>query len=109
LLVLAFQGDVTRISTFMYANEGSTKSYAFISVPEGHHDLSHHGGNPEKHQKLMKINRFHMEQFAYLLEKLRSIREGEQSLLDRAMLVYGSGLGDGNRHNHKNLPILSAG
>jgi hypothetical protein len=109
LQVLAFQGDVTRISTFMYANEGSTKSYALIGVPDGHHDLSHHGGDPKKHEKLMKINRFHMEQFAYLLEKLRSIREGDGTLLDRAMLVYGSGLGDGNRHNHNNLPILTVG
>jgi hypothetical protein len=109
LMVLAFQADITRISTFMYANEGSTKSYAFIGVPEGHHDLSHHGGNPEKHEKLKKINHFHIDQFAYLLAKLRSIREGDSTLLDRAMLVYGSGLSDGNRHNHNNLPILVAG
>jgi len=109
LMVLAFQGDITRVSTFMYANEGSTKSYAFIGVPEGHHDLSHHGGNPEKHEKLKKINRFHVEQFAYLLDRLRSIKEGDATLLDRSMLVYGSGLGDGNRHNHNNLPILLAG
>jgi hypothetical protein len=109
LLVLAFQGDITRVGTFMYANEGSTKSYAFFGVPEGHHDLSHHGGNPEKHEKLKKINRFHIEQFAYLLGKLKSIHEGDATLLDRAMLVYGSGLGDGNRHNHNNLPILLAG
>jgi hypothetical protein len=109
LMVLAFQGDVTRVSTFMYANEGSTKSYALLGVPEGHHDLSHHGGDPVKHEKLMKINRFHVEQFAYLLERLRSIREGEQTLLDRSLFVYGSGLGDGNRHNHNNLPILLVG
>jgi hypothetical protein len=109
LMVLAFQGDVTRISTFMYANEGSTKSYSFIGVPEGHHDLSHHGGNPEKHEKLKKINRFHVEQFAYLLSRLESIREGDASLLDRSMLVYGSGLSDGNRHNHNNLPVFLVG
>jgi hypothetical protein len=109
LMVLAFQADITRISTFMYANEGSTKSYSFIGVPEGHHDLSHHGGNSEKHEKLKKINRFHIEQFAYLLNKLKSIREGDQTLLDRAMLVYGSGISDGNRHNHNNLPILLVG
>ena len=109
LMVLAFQGDLTRVSTFMYANEGSTKSYSFIGVPEGHHDLSHHGGSSEKHEKLKKINRFHIEQFAYLLERLAAIKEGEQSLLDRAMLVYGSGISDGNRHNHNNLPILLVG
>jgi hypothetical protein len=109
LLALAFQGDVTRISTFMYANEGSTKSYSFIGVPEGHHDLSHHGGDAKKHEKLKKINRFHIEQFAYFLAKLRSIPEGDGTLLDRSMLVYGSGISDGNRHNHNNLPVLLAG
>jgi hypothetical protein len=109
LMALAFQGDVTRISTFMYANEGSTKSYSFIGVPEGHHDLSHHGGDPKKHEKLKKINRFHIEQFAYFLAKLKSIPEGDKTLLDHSMLVYGSGISDGNRHNHNNLPILLAG
>ena len=82
LMVLAFQGDVTRVCTFMYANEGSNRSYPFIGVPEGHHDLSHHGGDPKKHEKIKKINRFHIEQFAYLLGKLKSIREGDGSLLD---------------------------
>ena len=109
LMVLAFQTDTTRICTFMYANEGSNRSYAFIGVPEGHHDLSHHGGNPKKHEKLKNINRFHIEQFAYLLGKLKAIREGDHSLLDTAMIVYGSGISDGNRHNHDDLPILLAG
>ena len=77
LMVLAFQGDVTRISTFMFANEGSNRSYPFIGVPEGHHDLSHHGGDPKKHEKIKKINRFHVEQFAYLLGKLKAIPEGD--------------------------------
>jgi len=109
LLVLAFQTDATRICTFMYANEGSNRNYAFINAPEGHHDLSHHGGNPKKHEKIQIINRFHVEQFAYLIGKLRSIREGDQSLLDSAMIVYGSGISDGNRHNHDDLPVLLAG
>jgi len=109
LLVLAFQTDATRICTFMYANEGSNRNYAFINAPEGHHDLSHHGGNPKKHEKLKIINRFHVEQFAYLIGKLKSIREGEHTLLDSAMIVYGSGISDGNRHNHDDLPILLAG
>jgi len=109
LLALAFQGDVTRVSTFMFANEGSTKSYAFMGVPEGHHDLSHHGGDPKKHEKLKKINKFHIEQFAYFLDKLASIREGEGTVLDHSMIVYGSGISDGNRHNHDDLPILLAG
>ena len=109
LMVLAFQGDLTRVSTFMFANEGSNKSYAFIGVPEGHHDLSHHGGDHEKHEKIKKINRFHIEQFAYFLDRLKSIREGDKTLLDNSMIVYGSGIGDGDRHNHNDLPVLLAG
>ncbi|MCA1685638.1 MAG: DUF1552 domain-containing protein [Planctomycetia bacterium] len=109
LMVLAFQGDVTRISTFMFANEGSTRPYPFIGVPEGHHDVSHHAGDPKKHEKIKTINRFHVEQFAYLLGKLKSVREGDGTLLDNVMIVYGSGIGDGNRHNHNDLPILLAG
>jgi hypothetical protein len=109
LLVLAFQGDLTRVSTFVLANEGSNRSYKFIGVPEGHHDLSHHGNDKAKLEKLRQINRFHITQLAYLLEKLRSIKEGEGSLLDSCMLLYGSGNGDGNRHNHDDLPILLAG
>ena len=109
VLALAFQTDSTRISTFVYANEGSTKSYKFIGVPEGHHDLSHHGKDPDKLAKIKKINLYHMEQFAYFLDKLRSIREGDGTVLDHSMIVYGSGISDGDRHNHDDLPILIAG
>lgn len=109
LLALSFQGDLTRVATFVLANDGSNYAYRNIGVADGHHDLSHHQGNREKLAKIEKINRFHMEQFAYLLCKLKSIREGEGTLLDNCMLVYGSGIGDGNRHNHDNLPILLAG
>ncbi|AGA30450.1 DUF1552 domain-containing protein [Singulisphaera acidiphila] len=109
LMVLAFQGDVTRISTFMFANEGSNRSYPVIDVPEGHHELSHHGGDPKKHEKIKRINHLHVSQFAYFLGKLKAIKEGEGTLLDNAMIVYGSGISDGNRHNHDDLPILVAG
>ena len=109
LMALAFQGDVTRISTFMFANEGSNRSYAEIGVPEGHHDLSHHGGDAKKHEKIRTINRFHVEQFGYFLGKLKSIREGDGTLLDNILIVYGSGIGDGDRHNHNDLPIVMAG
>jgi len=109
LMVLAFQGDVTRISTFMFANEGSNRSYPFIGVPEGHHDLSHHGNDAKKHEQIKKINRLHVSQFAYFVNKLKSIPEGEGSLLDHSMIVYGSGISDGNRHNHNDLPVLLAG
>ena len=109
LMVLAFQGDVTRVSTMVMANEGSNRSYAFLEVPEGHHDLSHHGGDKKKLAKIQKINQFHITQFAHLLERLKGIKEGDGTLLDHCMIVYGSGIGDGNRHNHDDLPILLAG
>ena len=109
LVALSFQCDVTRICTFMYANEGSNRNYPSINVTDGHHDLSHHGGDVKKHEKLKIINRFHIEQFAYLLSKLKSIKEGSGSLLDSAMIVYGSGISDGDRHNHDDLPIIMAG
>ena len=109
LIALAFQCDATRICTFMYANEGSNRNYPSINVTDGHHDLSHHGGDVKKHEKLKIINRFHIEQFAYLLGKLKSIPEGPGSLLDSAMIVYGSGISDGDRHNHDDLPIVMAG
>ena len=109
MLVLAFQADLTRVATFMYANEASGKSYPFLGVPEGHHDLSHHGNDKEKHEKLKKINTFHIEQFAYVIGKLKSIREGDSTILDKSMIVYGSGISDGNAHNHDNLPVLMMG
>jgi hypothetical protein len=109
LLLVAFQGDLTRIATFVLANEGSNRSYRFIGVPEGHHELSHHDGKKEKQEKIRLINRFHVSQFAYFLGRLKSIKEGNGTLLDQAMIVYGSGIGDGNRHNHDELPILVAG
>jgi hypothetical protein len=109
LMVLAFQTDSTRIITFVHANEGSNRSYRFIDVPEGHHDLSHHMRKPEKQEKIAKINRFHVEQLAYLLEKMQATKEGDGNLLDHCMVMYGSGISDGNRHNHDDLPILLAG
>jgi hypothetical protein len=109
LMALAFQSDVTRVATFMYGNEGSNRSHKFLGAPESHHDLSHHGGDPEKHAKIRKINVYHIEQFAYFLGKLKTAREGDGSVLDNTMLVYGSGISDGNKHNHEDLPILLAG
>ncbi len=109
LLVLAFQADLTRIGTFVFANEGSNRNYRHINIPEGHHSLSHHQNNKRKQAKLQKINRFHIEQFAYMLDRLKKIREGDSTLLDNCMIVYGSGNSDGNRHNHDDLPILLVG
>lgn len=109
LLVLAFAGDLTRVATFVYANDGSNRSYRHIGVAEGHHDLSHHQGNKDKQDKIRQINTFHITQLSYLLDRMQGVKEGEGTLLDNLMLVYGSGIGDGNRHNHDELPILLVG
>src|SRR6185312_1290367 len=95
--------------TFMVLNDGNNRSYKEIGVPEGHHDCSHHGGNPEKLAKVQQINQFHTTQLAYILEKMQSIKEPEGTLLDNTMFVYGAGISDGDRHNHDDLPILLAG
>lgn len=109
LLALAFRTDSTRISTFLIAHDGSNRPYPFVGVSEGHHDLSHHGNDEDKKRKIARINRFHMEQFAYFIKTLKETREGDGSLLDHCMIVYGGGIGDGNRHNHDDLPILLVG
>lgn len=109
LMVLAFQADATRVCSFVLANEGSNKSYSFIDVKEGHHELSHHGNNEEKKKKIARINTFHTSQLAYLMERLSSVQEGDGTLLDHCMVAYGSGNSDGNRHNHDDLPIILAG
>jgi hypothetical protein len=109
MMVLAFQTDVTRVLTYMFANEGSNRDYRFIGVNEGHHSLSHHQGNPVNHDKLRQINRFHVTQLAYILQRLKSIPEGEGTLLDNCMIVYGSAISDGNKHNNEDLPVLLAG
>lgn len=109
LVVLAFQSDLTRVATFMIANEGSNRSYKMIGVREGHHSLSHHENNKEKQAQISKINLYHMTQMAYILDRMNSIAEGDATLLDHSLVVYGSGIGDGNRHNHDDLPVLSFG
>ena len=109
LMVLAFQADVTRVTTFVLANEGSNRPYPFVDVPDGHHYLSHHSGDEEKIEKIKRIDIFHSEQLAYFLEKLNATAEGDGSLLDHSMILYGSGNADGNRHSHHDLPIILAG
>ncbi|MGI9456707.1 MAG: DUF1552 domain-containing protein [Aeoliella sp.] len=109
LLVLAFQADLTRVSTFMVANEGSNNKYTELDLREGHHSLSHHQFDEKKMAVISRINRYHVEQFAYILGKMAEIKEGEGSLLDHSAVVYGSALADGNRHDHHDLPILVAG
>tara|TARA_Y100001960_G_scaffold313700_1_gene377022 strand:+ start:155 stop:1501 length:1347 start_codon:yes stop_codon:yes gene_type:complete len=109
MMILAFQTDVTRISTFMLANAGSNRSYRNIGVSEGHHSLSHHQNDKVKLEKISKINTFHVEQLSYIIQRMKSIREGEGSMLDNTMILYGSGISDGNKHNNENLPIVLAG
>lgn len=109
LQVLALQSDMTRVITFQLAREGSTRSYNEIGVSEPHHPLTHHGGNQDMIDKFAKINEYHVSLFAYLLDKLKSTPDGDGSLLDHSMYLYGSGMGDPNLHDHINLPILVAG
>jgi hypothetical protein len=109
ILTLAFQTDSTRIATFIMAHDGSNRPYPTIGIREGHHDLSHHRNDESKKARIAKINRFHTTQFAYFLDRLKSIREGEGNLLDNSTILYGSAISDGNQHLHENLPILVAG
>ncbi len=109
LMALAIQTDATRVLTFMFTNEGSNRSYPQIGVSDGHHDLSHHGNDREKQAKISKINHHHVSMFAYLIEKLANTPEGDGTLLDNCMVLYGSGIGDGNAHNHDHLPLVLLG
>ena len=93
----------------MYTNAGSNRSYKQIGVSEGHHNLSHHGKDPKKQEKISKINHYHVTLLAYFIEKLASTPEAGGTLLDNCMVMYGSGIGDGNRHNHDDLPIVLLG
>ena len=109
LQLLALQGDVTRVITFQLARETSTRTYNEAGVADPHHPLTHHGNNPEKIARMAKINAFHVSLFAYFLEKLKATPEGDGSLLDHTVYLYGSGMGNPNVHDHRNLPILVAG
>lgn len=109
LQLLAFQGDITRVTTFQIARETSNRTYPEIGVPDPHHPLSHHGDDPNKIARMAKINTFHVSLFAEYLEKLQNTPEGNGSLLDNVLLLYGSGIGNPNVHNHTNLPIILAG
>ena len=109
LQVLAMQGDVTRVITFQLARETSTRTYNEIGVSDPHHPLTHHGNDPAKVARMAKINAFHVSLFAYYLEKLKATPDGSGSLLDHSLILYGSGMGDPNVHNHVDLPIVVAG
>jgi hypothetical protein len=109
LQVLALQGDVTRVITFQLARETSNRTYPEIGVSDPHHPLSHHGNDPAKIERMSKINAFHVSLFAEYLAKLKATPEGNGTLLDHSLILYGSGIGNPNVHDHTNLPILVAG
>ncbi|HUA83658.1 MAG TPA: DUF1552 domain-containing protein [Bryobacteraceae bacterium] len=107
--VVAWQTDMTRVSTLMLAREGSNRSYRVIGVPDGHHSCTHHQYDPVKIAKTTKINQYHVKVFSYLLDKLKSTPDHEGSLLDNSMVLYGSSINDGNKHTHDHLPLVLAG
>ncbi len=109
LQLLAFQGDITRVVTFQLAREASTRSYPEIGVDDPHHPVTHHGNDPEKLEKVAKINRHHVSLFADFLKRMKEIPEGDGTLLDNSVYMYGSGMGDPDAHDHSNLPIVVAG
>jgi hypothetical protein len=109
LLALAFQSDQTRVATMMIGRESSIRSYDHLGLPESHHQLSHHKNDPATLAKLVKIQTYHMELFARFVAKLRSTPDGDATLLDRCMILYGAGIADSNRHTHEDLPVLVVG
>jgi hypothetical protein len=109
LQLLALQGDVTRVITFQLARETSNRTYPEAGVSDPHHPLTHHGNDPEKIAKVAKINQFHVSLFAEFIGKMKATQDGEGSLLDHSLYLYGSGMGNPNVHDHTNLPILVAG
>ena len=109
MMTLAFQTDTTRIISFMYSNAGSNRPYKNLSIKDGHHNISHHGGSRDKQARISKINYYHATLLRHLLTRLSTVKEGSGSLLDNCMVLYGSGIADGNSHSHKNLPICMFG
>ena len=109
LLALAYQTDLTRVSTFMIGREISSRPYPEIGIPDSHHPLSHHENDPRRIDDLGKVNLYHMEQFSHFVENLSTTPDGDGSLLDQSLLVYGAGISDSNTHFHDNLPIALVG
>ena len=109
MVAIAFQADQTRIVTFMMTREGSSRPYRELDIPDGHHPLTHHRQQPELMEKVRRINEYHVQQFAGFVEKMKNTKEGDGTLLDNSMLVYGAGLADGNAHLHEDLPTIIAG
>jgi Protein of unknown function (DUF1552) len=109
LQVLAFRADITRVTSFLMARENVNRSYGEIGLPEAHHAMSHHSNNPEKMAAFSKLNTYHVETLAYFVKKLQAIPDGDGTLLDHAIVLYGSGMSDGNTHNNFNVPVVVVG
>jgi hypothetical protein len=109
MMTVAFQADQTRVITFLVTREGTSRAYPEIGIPDGHHPLTHHRNQEPLIEKVAQINTHHVRQFAGWVEKLKSIQEGDSTLLDNSMIVYGAGLSDGNRHLHEDLPTVLVG
>ena len=109
LMALAFQADITRISTFMMAREVSYRTFPQIGVPDPFHATSHHQNNPEKLEKLTKINTYHVSLIAYFMDKLKAMPDGDGTLLDHSLMLFGSSMSNSNMHNHSPLPVFVAG
>jgi hypothetical protein len=109
LEVIAFQDDITRVASFMMARENIQRGYPEIGLPAAHHSMSHHGNNPQRMKDFAKLNTYHVEMLAYFLKKLDSVADGDGSLLDQTIVLYGSGMSDGNVHNTFSLPVVLAG
>ena len=109
LQVLALQSDLTRVTTLMYGREFSGRTYPEIGVPEGHHPLSHHQDDPDKLAALAKLNTYHVQMFAYYLDKLKNTPDGDGSLLDHSLLIYGAGMSNSNVHDPHNIPVMLVG
>jgi hypothetical protein len=109
LLVLGYQADVTRVSCMQIARESSSRTYPHIGVPEGHHPVSHHQNDPHNIQQNTRINTYHLSLFARVVETMRNTPDGDGTLLDHSMLVYGAGMGDGDQHTPVDLPVVLVG
>jgi hypothetical protein len=109
MVSIAFRADLTRVLTFLITHEGTQRAYREIGISDGHHPLTHHKNNPELIEKVIRINEYHTTQLASWLGRLKATPDGDGSLLDHSMIVYGSGISDGNRHLHDNLPTLLIG
>jgi hypothetical protein len=109
MITVAFQADLTRVVTFLVTREGTSRSYREIGIPDGHHPLTHHRNDPTWMEKVAQINTYHVQQFSTWIARLKAIKEGDSTVFDNSMIVYGAGLSDGNRHTHEDLPTLIAG